>query len=464
MPSTTNATRSGAPPPYASLADVVRQLAEAQGVPREQARAANTSVRAALAACVRVHDEEFSLNLRVAPVRQGPAGVAAYLLHESDRLGRLAMSMPRTRGVRLQDEAAWTSLVFVRHTLHAVSRISRRSTPNPHPGGRATLFDQLPYQALQGLAPVAVSMSHVHSERARWERLYRARESGLLTGSEQAIIDSQTCDDQLEWFIHDARSKQRWAAPLWSDFTPPDEAASLEPDLPTTAPDAVIDALEAEAAQTAGLSVAKLTRLRSRAGAAESATLTAEELRALQTAAAKLQVRAAATARRNPQSRPADLLDTYVRIARERSVRFTTKVALGILDACDAAPESQAQQTASHAAARHVRSTLPAGKLQLMCEVDYLGYVREQVGQALEHIEHVVQSKRIVLISSPEAADTALRRLNEAFGGTCVHTNGLLGEAVRIPPPSEFGIRLRRARSCDCGRHTTVPTTVEDVL
>ncbi|MFJ8078874.1 hypothetical protein ACIQ7Q_34290 [Streptomyces sp. NPDC096176] len=460
-------TTWGGEAPYSSLAKVVRQLARVQDAPRAKAHACNTTVRAALLECVRGHDEAFSLNLRVAPVRQGPAGVAAYLLHESDRLSQLTLSMPRTRGLRLHDEAAWTSLVFLRHTAQEVSRICRRSTPDPHLGGRLTLFDRLPRQALHGLAPVAVSMSHVHSAPARWARLHRAEESGLLTDAEQAVIDSQTSGHELRWFIQDTKTKRRWTAPLWPALMRSEEvlaAPSWDTEPPLTEQKAVIDALEAEAAHTADVDVAELALLRSRMKANDAAALTAKEQRALRLAAVKLQRRATTIARQNPENRPATLLDTYITIAREASDRFTADTAVSILDACDEARESLAQRAAARAASQDIRGRLPDGKLQPMCEIDYLGHVREQVRLALGPIEHVVQSKRIVVINASTAADTALCRLNEAFGGTCVPTATALGAAIRIPPPSQFGVRRLRARTCDCGRHTTGPMTHEDAL
>ncbi|MFE5096266.1 hypothetical protein ACFRCI_39550 [Streptomyces sp. NPDC056638] len=78
-------------------------------------------------------------------------------------------------------------MTFLRHTAQKVSRISRRSTPTPHAGARLTISDQLPYQSLHGLVPVAPSMTHMKNTKAQWERLRRAEESGLLTVTAEEI-------------------------------------------------------------------------------------------------------------------------------------------------------------------------------------------------------------------------------------------------------------------------------------
>ncbi|MER5846128.1 hypothetical protein ABT126_03290 [Streptomyces sp. NPDC002012] len=113
-------------PPYGALADAVRLLAGTENMGRTEAAAADGRLREALAAALARTDADFRLKLRVAPVRQGPAGVLAYLLHEADRLSGLVRPMPRTPGLSREQEAAWVSLTFLRHTAQEVSRICRR--------------------------------------------------------------------------------------------------------------------------------------------------------------------------------------------------------------------------------------------------------------------------------------------------------------------------------------------------
>ncbi|MEV0174527.1 hypothetical protein AB0I00_25815 [Streptomyces sp. NPDC050803] len=439
-------------PPYAALTEAVRLLAEDRNSLPAGAGSTVARLREALAESLARVDAAFRLNLRVAPVRQGPAGVLAYLLHESERLGRLARAMPRTPGVSPAQEAALLSLAFLRHTAQEVSRISRRSAPAPHAGGRTTVFDRLPFESTRGLVPVALSMSRVQTPKARWERLRRAEESGLLTVAEEEITGPAEHDHDVESFVRHTQDRQGWAAPLWPDAAvPPVPSASQEKD--------VIDALEAEAARAAGVDVAQLAAVRARFETGDP-SLTSEDLRLLRRAAAALERHAAATVRGRPDSRAAHLVDVHVTRAREEAPRLTTRVAADALKACNTARASLDLREASRAAAREVRAALPGGRPQPMCEVDYLQHVREQVGQALHGIAHSVQSKRMVLLAPPVAdstARTALQRLDEAFGATCVLLGGTDDAAVRIPPPSQFGIRMRRARSCDCGRHPAGP-------
>ncbi|MCX5338537.1 hypothetical protein [Streptomyces atratus] len=443
-------------PPYAALADAVRLLAGTENMGRTEAAAADGRLREELAAALARTDPGFRLKLRVAPVRQGPAGVLAYLLHEADRLSGLVRSMPRTPGLSREHEAARVSLTFLRHTAQEVSRISRRSTPTPHAGARLTIFDQLPYQSLHGLVPVALSMSHMKTTKAQWERLRRAEESGLLTVAEEEITGPAEHAYDMESFVRRTQNRQRWAAPLWAGPEHP-AVASAEPKvLSASAERELVDELEAEAARAAGLDVAHLAALCSRF-AAQDPSVTSEECRRLRFAATALERRAAATARSRPESRAAHLVDVYVTRAREETRSLTTRIAVNVLNACSAARESLHLREAGRAAAREVQAALPGGKPQPMCEVDYLQHVREQVGQALDGIAHSLRSKRMVLLIPPVAdatAETALQRLNVTFGGTCVLLGGIDDAAIRIPPPSQFGIRRRRARSCECGRHT----------
>lgn len=445
-------------PPYAALADAARLLAGTENVSRPEAAAADGRLREELAASLARIDTGFRLNLRVAPVRQGPAGVLAYLLHEAERLRGLVRSMPRTSGTSGEQEAAWVSQRFLRHTAREVSHVSRRSMPTPHSGARLTIFDQLPYQSQHGLVPVALSMSRVKTAKARWERLRRAEESGLLTVAEEEITGAAEHAFDMESLVSRTEKRQRWAAPLWAG---PEHrtVTSAEPKVLSASEEReLVDELEAEAARAAGLDIAHLAALCSRV-AAEDPSVASEECGRLRIAATTLGQRAAATTRSRPESRAAHLVDVYVRRAREETRSLTARVAVDVLGACSAARKSLHLREAARAARREVQAALPGGKAQAMCEIDYMQHVREQVAEALDGIAHTLQSKKMVLLipPAPDAiAETALQRLNMVFGGTCVLLGGIDDAAIRIPPPSQFGIRMRRARSCDCGRHGAV--------
>lgn len=241
--------------------------------------------------------------------------------------------------------------------------------------------------------------------------------------------------------------------------------ASAEPKvLSASAERGLVDELEAEAARAADLDVAHLASLCSRV-AAEDPSVTSEESGRLRVAATALGRRAAATTRSSPESHAAHLVDVYVSRAREETRSLTARVAADVLGACSAARKSLHLREAGHAATREAQAALPGGKAQAMCEIDYLQHVREQVGQALGEIAHTLQSKRMVLLIPPTldaTAETALQRLNVVFGSTCVLLGGIDDAAIRIPPPSQFGIRLRKARSCDCGRHGAVRNGEEE--
>ncbi|MET9293667.1 hypothetical protein [Streptomyces sp. NPDC003077] len=522
----TTTIRGDAPPPYASLTAIVHHLTATRETPRAEAQATHTATRNALTTWLRLHeatndeattgetneattreaneaaneepDEERdgepdgetlggggTDHRHVAPVRLGPVGVVRHLLYESDRLYELMRHMPRARGVRLRDEAAWTAVLFFRHALRDVSRIARRSTAAPHSGGRPTLFDALPREALYGLVPIAAATDHVPGRTARGERLRRAASSSLLTDAERDIVEAALEAPDPAYFVDVTRRKQTWGADLWPS---PAATAAARPDRTTRAephqaddPMAAIEALETAAAEDCGLTLAALRTLRQRASRPEATRpeaatpeattpeatrtqaaapaadpppgpLSSDEEATLRAAAVRLRARAAAAVRQRPDDHGAYELDRWVGIARESADRFTTAVAVDMLNAADTAREALRHRAASDAAARAVRSLLPKGKPQAMCEIDYLGQVEEQVAEALDGIGHTVQSKRIVRVTDPSTADTAFDRLNEAFGGTCVLTGDGFGVTVRLPPPSEFGIALR-GRRCDCGRH-----------
>ncbi|MET7979494.1 hypothetical protein ABZW44_42210 [Streptomyces mirabilis] len=451
----------GARPLYGVLADAVRLLSGVKNVSRVDAEAAYAELCVALADSLRRVDRDFVFKPRIAPVRQGPAGVLAYLLYESDRLARLVMAMPEADGMGCAEEAAWTSLVFLRHAVPEVSRISRRTTPEPYPGARMTIFDDMPGLSLRGLVPVTRSAFRATTTKERFAVLRAADESGLMTAAEQDL--AATADDgyEIEHFILRTKTKQRWAAPLWGDTTPEQEqnaqarvrvlSASAERDL--------IAGLENDAARAVGLDSARLAVLRLRFEA-EDSSLTAEDLQNLRNAASRLERHAVRTERVTPQSRAARLVSVHVAIAREDPDRSPVEVAVKVLAACDKARQAVEQREASEAARKRVLETLPRSTFQMMCEVDYAQHVRDQVGQALDGIPHRVQSKRNVLLDpsvSDATARTALQRLDEVFGGTCVLQQfGSAGATIRIPRPSQFGIRLRRARTCDCGRHAAL--------
>ncbi|MFJ8273763.1 hypothetical protein ACIQ8G_26375 [Streptomyces sp. NPDC094154] len=441
-------------PLFAALADAVRVLNEERGKTDEDAAAANHRLHAALADCLESIDGDFRLKPRVAPVRQGPAGVLAYLLYEADRLSRLVLALPRTRGVSPQDEAARSSLAFLLHAGDELSRIARRRSVEPHEGGRLTVFDELPFQSLRGLAPIALSMERVKTAKTRMERVERAEASGLLTAAEEEITRA-VGEQELQFFIDRTRRRQRWAAPLWTAAAHV-AAAQAEPAPPSLSEEhALIDRLETEAASSAGLDVEELSELRTRFEAGVD-TLALEEQKTLRRAADRLARIAASTTRTMPQSRAAHLVNVYVTIPRETSERFTAEMAADILKAPDTARRTIDRSHAAREAAAEVASTLPSGKPQQMCEVDYLQFVRDQVAEALRGIGHRVQSKRMVILTPPvpdETSQVALQNLVQVFGNTCVLLGGVEDAAIRIPPPSRFGIQLRRARSCDCGRH-----------
>lgn len=79
----------------------VRLSAGAENMGRTEA-AADDRLREELAAAHARTDADFRLKHRVAPVRQGPAGVLAYLLHEAERPGEVhapdTRPEPRARG------------------------------------------------------------------------------------------------------------------------------------------------------------------------------------------------------------------------------------------------------------------------------------------------------------------------------------------------------------------------------
>ncbi|MET9450669.1 hypothetical protein [Streptomyces cinerochromogenes] len=455
----------GAPPLYASLTDAVRLLAGVQKVSRADAPAAHSELREALAGSLRRIDPDFRLKPRIAPVRQGPAGVLAYLLYESDRLARLVRVMSEEQGAGPGEEAAWTSLVFMRHSAPELSWISRRAMPEPHQGARMTIFDQLPGVSLRGLVPVALSLSRATTVKARREVLRKAEESELLTSAEEDLAGPATDRETIEYFICRTRNKQRWAAPLWGDTEQERDASARPHVLSAAAERDLVAELENAAARAVGLDVARLALLRSRFEAGDAA-LTSEDLRNLSYAAARLEQLAAVTERETPQSRAAHLVNVHVSIARENSDRSATEVAVEVLQACDKARQAVDLREASEAAAREVREALPRRKLQMMCEVDYLEHVKAQVRQALDGIPHSIRTKRNVLLDpsvTDATAETALRRLDAVFGGTCVLQQFGSGSAtIRIPRPSQFGIRLRRAATCDCGRHAALRTREEE--
>lgn len=449
----------GASPLYAALTDAVRLLTGVREVSRADAPAAHSELREALAGSLRRIDPDFRLKPRIAPVRQGPAGVLAYLLYESDRLSRLVRVTSEGQEAGAGEEAVWTSLVFMRHSAPELSRVSRRSLPEPHQGARTTLFDQLPGVSLRGLVPVALSMSRATTVKAQGEVLRKARESGLLTAAEEDLAGSADDGETIDYFIHRTRNKQRWAAPLWGDTAREQDASARPYVLSPAAERDLIAELEKDAARAAGLDVARLALLRSRFEAGDAA-LTSEDLRNLSHAAARLEQHAADTERETPKSRAAHLVNVHVSIARENADRPAAEVAVEVLGACDRARQAVDLREASEAAAREVREALPRRTFQMMCEVDYLEHVKDQVRQALDGIPHSIRSKRNVLLDpsvSDATAETALRRLDGVFGGTCVLQQfGSGGATIRIPRPSQFGIRLRRARTCDCGRHAAL--------
>ncbi|MFE5853468.1 hypothetical protein ACFQ61_09665 [Streptomyces sp. NPDC056500] len=315
------------------------------------------------------------------------------------------------------------------------------------------MFDELPFHSLRGLVPIALNMQRVKTAKARMTRLHEAESSGILTVAEQEVTQV-VVDEELGFFIHRSRRRQRWARPLWvaSTYATSTELVPLAMSEELT----LLDQLEAEAAHSVGVTVEDLSRLRMRCGV-DSDGLTPEEQKSLRQAAARLARDAASTTRRMSQSRAAHLVAVYVTTARTANERFTIGVAAKILKAPDTARQTMDRERRIRRETAGVASTLPGGKPQQMCEVDYLQLVCDQVAQALHGIDHRVQSKRIVVLtpSVPEddVSQTALPKLVEVFGDTCVRTGSAGDVAIRIPRPSQFGITLLRARSCDCGRH-----------
>ncbi|MER6111111.1 MULTISPECIES: hypothetical protein [Streptomyces] len=316
------------------------------------------------------------------------------------------------------------------------------------------MFDELPFHSLRGLVPIALSMERVKTLKARVTRLEKAASSGLLTIAEEETTQA-VGGEELGFFIDRARKRQKWAMPLWVAPTHV-AAAKSEPAPPSLSEEqALLDQLEAEAAHSVGLDAEALSRLRTKFRVSTN-ELAREEQRILRQAATRLARVAASTARTKTQSRAAHLTDVYVTVAREPSERFSTSMAADILDAPDTARQAIDRERRIREETVEAASALPGGKLQQMCEVDYLQLVGDQVAEALHGIGHRVQSKRMVVLTpavSEETAQTVLQQLVNVFGDTCVLLKGIDGVAIRIPRPSQFGISLRRARSCDCGRH-----------
>ncbi|MFB9735914.1 hypothetical protein [Streptomyces sp. NPDC057386] len=476
---------------YARLRPLIQELG---GLP-ERWDDAPARVLSDVRAALRYWTEQYERPAQaddVPPARSGAPGIALFLAREDARLERLALHL--FRGLLSPEEARkradLTCVLFYESIATDVARAARRGSPGPDPDARPNVLDAAPGTSDAALPVVAASLlwasraSGLHGRfdaesQARIARrkyavvkgaLDTARE--LLSRHEANVLEELTCkvEEQLRhcdcslacWLmalsdieLFEAQLWQRheWAAPLREPgLTPsnPELDHILVPaqDGTSSAPGdardlAVLENIEAQV----------LDEITDPASASADATpehLYAERLlKTLRDVAAHDVV-----AWRHPgRSALVHILrDIDIALAECSDCGADDKPSVSFAQVVTETVEVHRRRLESwagrrRAAAQGAREV--GGKLRGICEFEYVKLLAEMADRLFDGAA-TVENKRHIRFLSEEAAEAAIPALERELGSEDIWN---LGSKVRLPRPSAFGLRMKRARTCRCPRH-----------